>query len=265
MVSSECNKKIVKVSQSDGICHIILNDPGKKNALSKCMIKALLDNLDSAVKDSNQKVIVIRGNGGVFSSGADLKWMKNGLHQSEAENKNDAELFYQLYETINNCPKPIIVCAEKYAFGGAIGLLTCADFVIADKDLILAFSEVKLGIIPATIAPFIIYKIGLSQARKLLISAQPFNAKVARKIGLVHEVVKSKDMSERLDAVCKQFLANSPSAMAQTKSLINEIGSNQLSTSEIKNLCIDKIMAARSSDDGQEGVTAFFEKRQANW
>lgn len=265
MASSECNDNLlVQLNQSHGISRILLNDTTRKNALSKCMLKKLISVLDKIATDPKQKVVVMRGAGGVFCSGADLQWMKDGLHQSEEENKADAGLFYELFTKLNSFPKPLIIWVEKYAMGGALGLLACADYVIAEKDVQLAFSEVKLGLVPATIAPFVIQKIGHSQARALMLSAEVFTAKKAKRIGLIHEVVPSKEIQTRVDKLCQQFKNNSAQAMESTKQLISQL-SNNLDSHEQKTLCINKIAEARNSEEGQEGVTAFFEKRQPKW
>ncbi|UYM14076.1 enoyl-CoA hydratase-related protein [Endozoicomonas euniceicola] len=265
MASTECNNKgLVKLNQSNGISHILLNDSSRKNALSKDMLKCLIASLEKIKCDNKQKVLVIRGAGNVFCSGADLRWMKKGLNQTDKENRADAALFFQLFELLNNFPGPVIVWVEKYAIGGALGLLACADYVIAESNVKLSFSEVKLGLVPATIAPFVVNKIGLSQARVLMLSAQTFTAKKAKKLGLIHEILTAKAIPDRVDGLCSLFKANGSQAMASTKHLLNELGS-PLNSHEIKELCLAKIAESRKSDEGQEGVKAFFEKRQPEW
>ncbi|MBK3515756.1 enoyl-CoA hydratase/isomerase family protein [Carboxylicivirga marina] len=265
MASLECNNKhLVELNQSNGVSRILLNDPARKNALSKDMLICLIATLEKIQSDDKQKVVILRGAGGVFCSGADLKWMREGLHQTEEQNKADAELFYRTFDILNNFPKPIIIWLEKYAMGGAIGLVACADYVIADKDAKMAFTEVKLGLVPATIAPFIVNKIGLSQARALMLSALPFTAKTAKKIGLIHEVGSHKELAQRIDELSEHFKANSNKAMASTKHLLNQLSKNNF-TEANKLLCIEKIAESRGTDEGQEGVKAFFEKRRPSW
>jgi methylglutaconyl-CoA hydratase len=265
MASTECNNKdLVQLNQSNGISRILLNDTTRKNALSKDMLQCLITTLAKIKGDSKQKVLVIRGAGNVFCSGADLQWMKQGLNQSEEANRADAALFYQLFEMLNTFPKPVIMWVEKLAFGGAIGLLACADYVIAGSDVKLSFSEVKLGLVPATIAPFVVNKIGLSQARALMLSAQTFNAKKAKKIGLIHEVLAAKAIPERVDELSTLFKANSSQAMASTKHLLNVLEA-PINGVDMKELCLSKIAQSRKSDEGQEGVKAFFEKRRPEW
>ncbi|WP_430812696.1 MULTISPECIES: enoyl-CoA hydratase/isomerase family protein [unclassified Carboxylicivirga] len=264
MASSECNQQLVVVNQSKGVARILLNDPAKKNALSKEMINELLCVLDRVAVNDKLRLMVLRGADGMFCAGADLHWMKAGVTQSDEDNRKDAHLFYQLFEKLNAYPKPVIVWVEKYAMGGALGLLACADYVIAEKTVKMAFSEVRLGLVPATIAPFVINKIGLSQARALLLTGEVFSAKKAKRIGLIHEVLEAKEIPQRINRLCEQLSANSPSAMKNTKELLNTL-SKHGKENEDKLLCIDKIAQARTSDEGQEGVRAFFEKRNPQW
>lgn len=235
-----------------------------KNALSKGMITCLMATLNKVQQDDKQKVVVIRGADNFFCSGADLNWMKEGLHQSDEQNKEDASLFYDLFQQLNTFPKPVIIWVEKFAMGGALGLLACADYVLADKTTKMAFTEVKLGLVPATIAPFVINKIGISNARALMLSAKVFTAKKAKQIGLIHEVADNKNMTKRIDELCEQFKANSPEALASTKHLVEQFNKVNDEAS-IKDLCIEKIAASRNSEEGQEGVQAFFDKRRPNW
>lgn len=265
MAFSECSQKhLVELNQSNGVSRILLNDPHRKNALSKDMIRCLMHTLNKIANDNKQKVVVMRGSGGAFCSGADLNWMKKGLDQSDEENKNDAGLFYELFTQLYNFPKPLIIWVEKYAIGGALGLLTCADFAIAEKDVTLSFSEVKLGLVPATIAPFVVKKIGFSEAKYLMMSATIFTAKYGKKIGLINQVLPAKEIANRVDELVEQFKQNSSQAMASTKQLLNTIAS-QNDLEGLKPVCCDKIALARTSNDGQEGVKAFFDRRQPNW
>jgi len=266
MASSECkDKHLVELNQSNGVSRILLNDTHKKNALSKAMLHCLISTLEGIASDNKQKVVVIRGSGGVFCSGADLDWMKDGIKQSHEENKNDAELFYHLFTTLFNFPKPVVIWVEKYAMGGAIGLLACADYVISDLSAKMAFSEVKLGLVPATISPFVIKKIGLSHCKALMLTGSTFTAKYARKIGLVQEVLQAKAIPQRINELVEQLKKNSSQAMSTTKELLNTLVDTPHSFSETKERCCEVIATSRRTKEGQEGVTAFFEKRTPDW
>ena len=262
MVSFECkDKHLVELSQNKGISRILLNDPHKKNALSKSMIHCLIHLLEQIAEDEKQKVVMIRGAGGVFCSGADLRQMQKGLVQTKAENKQDAELFYKLFSTLYHFPKPLLLWVEKYAAGGALGMLACADYVIADDYAQMAFSEVRLGLVPATISPFVIRKIGFSHAKALLLSGLTFSSAHALHIGLVNEVLPEKAIPQRMDELLEQIKKNGSEAMASTKHLLNTLADSSPSLAEAKTMCCEKIASSRTSREGQEGVTAFLEKR----
>jgi len=266
MASFECkDKQFVELNQSNGVSRILLNDPHKKNALSKGMIQCLLHMLEQIAHDDKQKLVILRGAGGAFCSGADLNWMKKGLTQTKEENEQDAGLFYDLFTRLFNYPKPIIAWVEKFAMGGALGLLACADYVIADNQTKMAFSEVKLGLVPATIAPFVIKKIGFAHSKALLLSGVTFSSKHARKIGLVNEVLPSKAIPQRVQELVNQLKRNGTEAMTITKQLLNSLADRHHTLQEAKLMCCEKIATSRASEEGQEGVSAFFDKRTPSW
>jgi len=264
MESFECkNQNLVLLNQSNGTSRLLLNDPHKNNALSKEMIDCLINTLNKIAADDRQKLVIIRGAGGSFCSGADLNWMKKAISQSDEKNKNDAALFFELYTLLFHFPKPIIMWVEKCAMGGALGLLACADYVIADTHVKMAFSEVKLGLVPATISPFVLQKIGLSHAKAFMLSGAIFSAKQARRMGLIHEVLPAMAIPDRIKELTDQFKQNSAEAMMATKRLLNKLIATPLN--EVKDMCCDHIATSRRSEEGQEGVSAFLEKRKPNW
>nr|WP_319399094.1 enoyl-CoA hydratase-related protein [uncultured Carboxylicivirga sp.] len=262
----ECKTyQTIEVAHNNEISWITLNNPTKKNALSKLMIIELINELKHIIDNDEQRVVVIKGANEMFCSGADLDWMRIGIKQNIQENIEDANLFFRLYSTLYYYPKPVIVWAEKFAFGGATGLLACADYSLADKNCLFGFPEVKLGLVPGTIAPFIVKKLGFNQSKALMLSGETFTAKKAKKIGLINEVVKTEKSHERIFALAQQFKRNSPEAITSTKHLLNRIVDNGELNGELIDLCCRTIASARISNDGQEGVNAFFEKRKPNW
>ncbi len=266
MAFSECKiDTSLILDQKDGVSWIRLNNPKQKNALSKNMITELIGTLKKISKDATQRVVVLKGEGGIFCSGADLDWMRSGIDNSMQSNMDDASLFYRLYSALYNFPKPIIVWVEKFAFGGATGLVACADYALADEDVIFAYPEVKLGIIPATIAPFVIKKTGPAQTKALMLTGEVFTATKALESGLLNEVCKSTDTEQRVIALAELFKKNGPEAIATTKHLLNRIVDDGELNDELANLCCHTIASARISKEGQEGVNAFFEKRKPNW
>ncbi len=266
MEYSECKiDQNIKIDQDNGISWITLNNPTKKNALSISMINELIENLKAIAEDESKRVVVLQGANGVFCSGADLVWMRAGIQQNMNENMEDARLFYKLYSTLYYFPKPIIAWVQKFAFGGATGLIACADYTLAEKDSLFGFPEVKLGLVPGTIAPFIVKKIGFNHSKALMLSGETFKAKKAKKTGLINEIINPSESEDRIRKIAEQFIKNSPEAIASTKHLLNRIVDNGEFTDDLANLCCQTIASARISDEGQEGVTAFFEKRKPNW
>ena len=157
------------------VCYLEIDRPNKKNALSKSTIEKLIDFFKTSAHSSQFNVLVLSGSNGFFSAGADLAWMKEGMHQSDEENLADAQIFNELYHEMSIYPKPIIAKVERGAYGGSIGLMACADVVITSPGALFKFSETALGLIPATVAPYIVKKIGSSNARYLLLSGCQFN------------------------------------------------------------------------------------------
>jgi methylglutaconyl-CoA hydratase len=266
MEYSECKVyECLQVIHEKSVCYAMLNRPAKRNALSELMLTELIDLLHQVEMSTEVRLLVIRGAKGYFSSGADLDWMLKGKGQTEAQNRADATLFFNFYKKLYDFPKPIIVVVEKGAFGGALGIVACADLVIATDNACFAFPETGLGLIPATIAPFVVQKTGSSFAVKTMLTAAPFGAKEAQEAGLVHYIVPSPQIDEQLSLVVGQMLQNAPNAIMVTKQLIRKcmVGNSDLVS--LESYCTALIASARVSNEGQEGVSAFFENRQPNW
>ncbi len=241
-----------------------LNRPDKRNALSKEMIRELIQTLEEQKSNQSFRVLVLYGKEDNFCSGADLEWMKQGKTQKKTENIDDAKSFIRLFESLNNFPKPVICEVAKSAFGGAVGLVCCADIVISGSSAKFGFPEVKLGLIPATIAPYVLSKMGNSNTRKRMLFPEPFSAQEAKEEGLVHFVVNDDEIRDKTISISKSIVNSAPAAMIQTKSLILSL--NQDSEDESNRLfCARIIASARGSLEGQEGVSAFFEKRRPVW
>lgn len=250
----------------EGVCYLELNRPEKRNALNKNMIIELIRFFEETSQTSQFKVVVISGKGGFFCAGADLEWMKAGASQSMEENLEDARLFNRLYEKMDQYAKPIILRVDKGAYGGALGLLACADIVTTTPSAQFLFSEVRLGLIPATIAPYIVKRIGLPLSKQLMLTASEFSGAEAHQIQLVNFLFPEESLSVKTRELAVKIAKNSPSAMRQTKALLNRFGNSLVSINEeIQEHCARLIAEARKSEDGQEGVNAFFEKRKPNW
>lgn len=247
---------------ANGIARVILNRPERHNAFDARLINDLEDTFILLGRDVSVRVIVVTHAGANFCAGADLEWMAPSAVKSEAENREDALNMARMFSAINTCPKPVIGLVRGRALGGGVGLVACCDIVIAAPDARFCLSEVKLGLIPAVISPFVTAKIGVSQARRFMISAETFDAYTALRIGLIHEV--SADGEVALANLIATLLRNAPKAMAEVKNLLTDVAGRAIDD-DLLSLCADRIATRRSSPEGIEGMTAFLEKRKADW
>lgn len=247
---------------NSGIVTISLNRPHCHNAFDEDLIEELQTILIKIDQDKAVRVVVLAAQGKHFSAGADLNWMKKMANYNEQENIQDAMKLRSLLKTLYSMSKPTIGLAHGSTLGGGVGLLACCDIVLAEETATFCFSEVKLGLIPATISPYIIRAIGVRAAQFLFMTAKKFDARQAEQLGLVQEVVPAGRLVEACDQLCNQLLANGPEALKITKQWLNKIQplDDDLLTESAK-----LIAEVRISDEAQEGLTAFFEKRKANW
>ena len=247
------------------VCYLEIDRPNKKNALAKSTIKKLINFFKTTANSSEFNVLVLSGSNGFFSAGADLTWMNEGMKQTNEENRADAQLFNTLYHEMYLYPKPIIAKVDKGAYGGAIGLMACADVVITSPSAQFKFSETALGIIPATVAPYIINKIGSSNARYLLLSGHGFNGEAALSYGLAHILVSEQELNDTTDQTAEHLAALGPKATAKTKELLNYLDQKSFIISqETKDYCASLIAAARESEEGQARVSSFFKRTNSN-
>ncbi len=247
------------------VCYIGLNNPERKNALSRIMITELHKAIAMTFQEVECRALVISGENDLFCAGADLDWMLEGKSQSREQNMSEAKLFFDLYEKLYNCPKVVISVVKKYAFGGALGLLACSDIVIAEDTARFRFPEVSLGLVPATIGPFVARKTGSSFARRMMLTGEPFLVDQACAVGLVTDRVAVGGASAKLDEVLQHLRQAGPHACMMTKQMINYFVDNHEIDDHMSVYCIKQIASARASQEGQEGGKAFFEKRKCNW
>ncbi|MFO8236126.1 MAG: enoyl-CoA hydratase-related protein [Bacteroidales bacterium] len=240
---------------------ITFNRPEVRNALNETMIEELHELFDKIKKSESVKAIIIQGNGNDFSAGADLNWMKTSINNTYAENYDGSRKLYELFEKLYNLPCLTISVVHGACIGGANGLLAASDIVFAEKKSRFSFSEVKLGLIPATIAPFIIKRMGEFSAKYYMLTGQSFNSKDALRIGLVNYAGETKEIENQLELVLNEVNNNSQKSVIQTKQLINTI-TKQPDYEGIKTKTIDLISKARISKEGQEGMKSFLEKRK---
>ena len=242
----------LRVEQAEDILRVTMDRADRRNAFDADLIRELSEAF-SDVGDA--RAVILAGEGESFCAGADVDWMRASVELSYEENVADARRLRMMLDTINNCPAPVIARVQGHALGGGCGLVACADVVVAAPDAVFAFSEVKLGIIPSVISPFALAKIGESAARRYFVTGERFDAQTAFRIGLVHELAAELDAAvERIVAALRTA---GPEASRHAKRLVLE-RPDPLGTER-------RIAQRRTSDEGQEGLRAFLEKRRPAW
>lgn len=257
------NHLLINVDKQ-GIATITLNRPELHNAFDDVLIKNLTQELKRLESDSKVGVILLVANGKSFSAGADLNWMRRMANYSMEENVRDAMALANLMQALNQLKKPTIALVQGAAFGGGVGLVACCDIAIASEQASFCLSEVKIGLIPAVISPYVIAAIGERAARRYFLSAERFDVKEAHRLGLVHEVVAGDKLMETGQQFAENLLKNSPQAMQKTKQLIARVSRSEIDSALIQET-VNAIAEVRVSKEGQEGLTAFLEKRDPSW
>ena len=257
------NKNLIIEYKTDDIVSLTINRPEVGNAFDDALIKALLDAL-TELAQTNIRLLILQSSGKHFSAGADLNWMKNSKNLTREENLRDARQLAELMQKLSSFPAPTMALVQGAAYGGALGLIAACDIALCSDDARFCLSEVKIGLIPATISPYVIEAIGARQARRYFLSAELISAERALNIGLVHEMCSRDELTEKAESLSKQIVANSPAATKAAKKLIKDVG-NQPITKEIINSTCDLIADIRTSKEGQEGLAAFLEKREPSW
>jgi methylglutaconyl-CoA hydratase len=249
-----------------GVAQITLNRPEKRNALDQATIAALTRELQRCAQDPAVRVVQISGAGTAFCAGADLAEMQAQSHASEADNLANAEQLAKLLTTLDSLPKPTLARVNGDGYGGALGLLGACDIVIAVADAKFAFTEVRLGIIPAVISPFVLGKIGESAARRYFLTAETLTAATLKELGLIHEVVAAELLDPTCAHVTEALLKGAPRALAEAKALIRDMA--QVTARNRSAASIDaasRLARLRVQAEAQEGFGAFFAKRKAGW
>jgi methylglutaconyl-CoA hydratase len=242
----------LRVEREGHVLRVTLARPERRNAFDA----ALIDELAGAFADvGDARAVVLAGEGPSFSAGADVEWMRSSVELSFDENVADALRLRAMLAAIDDCPAPVVAAVQGHALGGGCGLIACCDVVVAAPDAQFAFSEVKLGIVPAVISPFALAKIGPGAARRWFVTGERFSSEVALRIGLIHEI--AADLESAVDQVVQELLTAGPEAARAAK----QLGRAPQSAEETAHL----IAHHRTSAEGQEGLRAFLEKRRATW
>jgi methylglutaconyl-CoA hydratase len=241
----------LRVERDGHVLRVTLARPERRNAFDA----ALIDELAQAFADiGDARAVLLTGEGPSFCAGADVEWQRAAIDLSYDENVEDAMRLYRMLEAIDSCPAPVVCCVQGFALGGGSGLVACSDVAIAWPDAVFGFTEVRLGIIPAVISPFVVPRIGAA-ARRYFVTGERFDAATASRIGLVSEV--SEDAEERAQGVLRDIVAGGPIAVREAKKLVRERPVGE-ATAHIA-------AERRASDEGQDGLRAFLERRTPGW
>jgi methylglutaconyl-CoA hydratase len=253
----------ILVSREGPVARVTLNRPEIHNAFNEDVIAALQSAFDTLHDDPAIRVVVLAGEGRSFSAGADLDWMRRASTWTEDENRADAAALARMLRTIAEFPKPVVARVHGSAFGGGAGLVAASDIAIAAEEALFGFTEVRLGLVPATIAPHVIEKIGPGRALPLFLTGERFNAHRAAQIGLVHQVVSPDDIDEAVNVITRALLEAGPNAQAACKELVRTVAVAQRSVADAYTAAL--IARVRTSPEGREGIGAFLEKRKPGW
>lgn len=255
--------KTLLVSESNGILQITLNRPDVRNAFSAEMIHELTEVFRSVDKKPGLRAVHLKGEGKVFCAGADLSYMQSMVKFSIEKNQEEALALHDMFESIRSCAVPVVAEVHGAAFGGGLGLIAASDFVIAEEKTQYCFSEVKLGLAPAVISDFVLRKATIGMATPWMLSGMVFSSEEAQRIGLVHLYAYENDAKALVEKVLQTFREAGPEALRETKSLLQEVP--RLSMDQARSETARVIAERRVSEEGQEGIKAFLEKRTPKW
>ena len=250
--------------QPNGVATVTLNRPEVHNALDDVTIAGLTTILRDLDADGSVRVVILAGEGKTFCAGADLNWMRRTADIGEQENLRDAQSIAAMLRALDEMSKPAIAAVHGAAFGGGVGLAACADIAIAAEDAEFCLSEVRLGLVPAVISPYVIRAIGPRQARRYFLTAERFSAMEARRIGLVHEIVPAAGLAKKVEEVSAALSQGGPHALAAAKEIIARVFGRPVDEMTIQ-YTAERIAAVRASAEGREGMSAFLEKRPPKW
>jgi methylglutaconyl-CoA hydratase len=258
------SQDVVLVEFHDAIATVTLNRPGKRNALDNLVLKELISAVEQCTDDANIGVILLNANGDHFCAGADIGWMQVAAQMSFEENKKDTMLLTTLLQKIYHCPKPVIALIHGATLGGGLGIIAASDIAIAANTAVFAFSEVKIGITPSVISPYIIEAIGARMARYYFLTAERFDADTALKLNLIHQVVDRSVLNEIGKTLAKSMLQSSRHALSEAKKLIHNVTGEKINA-HLAELTAEHLANIRTTPEGREGLLSFVEKRPPNW
>lgn len=256
--------KVISHIDERGVATITLNQPDKHNAFDDHVIARLTEAFTEVSNNDDVRVVVLAATGKSFSAGADLSWMKRMAQYDYEHNLQDARLLADMLKALATLPHPTIAAVQGAAFGGAVGLVSCCDMAVASEHALFALSEVRIGLVPATIGPYVLAAIGQRATQRYFLTGERFDASTAQHLGLVTTVVAPDELDDAVNTEVNSILKCGPHAVRQAKDLINHIVNRPIDDDMIEQTC-SRIASIRVSPEGQEGLGAFLEKRQPAW
>lgn len=250
--------------RADNVCVISLNRPETHNAFDDRLISQMTACLEDLARDNKVRALVLTGIGKSFSAGADINWMRRMADYSEAENLTDARALAKLMVSLNTLPMPTIAKVNGAALGGGVGLIACCDIAISSDQASFGTTEVKLGLIPSVIGPYVIAAVGPRMARRIMLTGERFDASSALRMGLVHQVERPDTLDDAVEAVLDQILKGGPRAIETCKALILDLAAKPITDDVIEDTA-NRIAKLRATEEAKEGLGAFLEKRKPAW
>jgi methylglutaconyl-CoA hydratase len=270
MAFTECNRKhmhdykYIIVKRDEKIDEIYLNRPESHNAFDPIMIKELTEQIILSESNDSIRLIIIRGMGDSFSSGADIHYLQSTQSLPSNENIEDAEKLSNLFYTIYKCSKPVFTIAHGNVTGGANGLIAASDYALCTHRTLFRFSETKLGLIPATISPYIVRRMGEFKALELMLTGKPFSGQDAEEYRLVNKAVSERELNSSIQEIKRFYLSSAPQAIIATKKLLHSIAGKEISE-ELSKMTAKTLAEVRQSEEAIEGLKAWLEKRKPYW
>lgn len=256
--------KTIEILTENNVITIWLNRPEVHNAFNQEMVFELKHFYENSVNDLTTRLIILRGRGKSFCAGADIKWLKSVINYNFEKNYEEGLQLAQCLNAIYNCPIPTMAIVHGASMGGANGLLAACDFAYATEDTVFSLSEVKIGIIPAAISPYVLKRIGEFKTKELMITGRRFKGNEAEKYNLINRSLSESELEKEIESVTSLILSSGPQAIKKGKELINNVVNN-IELNEAVTYTAKMIAEVRQSDEGQEGMNAFLEKRKPNW
>jgi methylglutaconyl-CoA hydratase len=253
----------LELETDGGVARLWLNRPEVRNAFDGVMVTELRKVVDDLGADDSVRVVVVGGRGKAFCAGADLEWMKAVAAYDREDNLREAGAMADLFVAISASPKPVVARVHGAALGGGAGLVAACDIAVAALGTRFGFTEVRLGLIPAVISPYVVSRIGESAARELVLTGERFDAATAHEIGLVRAAVPEADLDATVDGRVRELLQAGPHAIAEAKALLRSVAGRR--TEDVRDDTVERIARVRASAEGQEGLRAFLEKRKPDW